>query len=508
MAERYDTAIRQKAARYAAAAAALVAPSAPVPQVNLSFQPRVPQVRQAPTAAAQSRPSSANVPRQRATQPDLFGDGSASNQHLRRVQSASVIRREQRRAAAVQAAIATVSRPASANRSDRAAAATAASLQASNIRAAAYAPSEVVSAVPAEHRITSRMPIFTGHLLPAGDRDHGFTLQDDGIMALHELANGAARPRSAKATSVTAEGWRAQLQRPRSAGPRSEVWRAAPGAPAGGLSGEAGDAEYDIGSPTFSPPPMPSSPPTVPDDLARWSLPPSARAAAQAEAEEASRRETAAPPATAAPPPAPPPAPPAAGRGPSPPPFTPKHLPPGLPPGARPVVLPTSSHTPSRGQSLAPSRGPSRPSSAAPTSPTRGPTSPTRGSSRGASRPSSASATRNGLASPPPSMRPTSAARGGDGGVSPERAKWEMAEFPTRASAALDPLPLRLSHPCFDPPRVSLRLLASPRVSLRLLASPRVSLRLLASPRVSFRLLASPRVSFRLLASPCSPSQC
>ena len=197
---RYDTAIRAKAARYASTSAV---PPPPPPSrsasqinlgLNLGLNPRTPQVRQSHAA---SRPSSANT--QQRPQPDLLGAGDVGK-HLRRVQSASILRREQRRAASVEAAISAVARPASANRNNRSSAASAASLQASNIRAAAYAPSEVVSSVPSEHRVSSKLPIFTGHLLPAADRDHSFTLHDDSVMALHDLATG--RPRSAKATTA------------------------------------------------------------------------------------------------------------------------------------------------------------------------------------------------------------------------------------------------------------------------------------------------------------------
>ena len=96
------------------------------------------------------------------------------------MQSASAVRREQRRAAAVEAAIAAVSRPASAS-ATRTAAAAAALADASALRAAAYSPTEVESTVPPEHRTSSRLPIFTGHMLTPADRDHGFTLHDEGI---------------------------------------------------------------------------------------------------------------------------------------------------------------------------------------------------------------------------------------------------------------------------------------------------------------------------------------
>lgn len=88
---------------------------------------------------------------------------------LRRVQSASALRREQRRAASVASAV-LAARPSSAASKGSAAA----KAEAAALRAAAYQPHTVESVVPLELRTTNRLPIYTGHLLPPSDRDGAF----------------------------------------------------------------------------------------------------------------------------------------------------------------------------------------------------------------------------------------------------------------------------------------------------------------------------------------------
>ena len=47
-------------------------------------------------------------------------------------------------------------------------------IAAAALRAAAYQPRTVESAVPMDRRTTTRLPIYTGHMLPPSDRDGAF----------------------------------------------------------------------------------------------------------------------------------------------------------------------------------------------------------------------------------------------------------------------------------------------------------------------------------------------
>eukprot|EP00966_Prymnesium_polylepis_P218795 5063330-Prymnesium_polylepis.1 len=136
---------------------------------------------------AASRPTSAGVA---ADRPSAVGaaaverPGSAAARlttvdagSLRTVQSAAALQREHRRAATVAAAV-KASRPSSANSGMQRTAAERASIEAAATRAAVYNPSTVVSAVPSDKRQSSRLPMYTGHLLPPADRDSAFTYVD------------------------------------------------------------------------------------------------------------------------------------------------------------------------------------------------------------------------------------------------------------------------------------------------------------------------------------------
>ena len=83
----------------------------------------------------------------------LDADDVAST--LQRIQSTSALRREQRREASVREAVAAAQQQI-ASRCTGAAAATAV---ASKLRAAAYQPAAVQSAVPGQHRTSSRLPM-------------------------------------------------------------------------------------------------------------------------------------------------------------------------------------------------------------------------------------------------------------------------------------------------------------------------------------------------------------
>jgi hypothetical protein len=175
-------------------AATYARPASPNPACTSSLsQPAcaLPLAQQTGGRSPQARPSSASRScRAAAASSEL---AAAKDDHaveaLRRAQSASILQREQRRAAAVEAAIAQASRPLTtvskitANAA-AAAAATANEIRArsdrdhSEIRAATYQPAEVESTVPTEHRLVSRLPLYTGYDQPAADRDHGYRLQE------------------------------------------------------------------------------------------------------------------------------------------------------------------------------------------------------------------------------------------------------------------------------------------------------------------------------------------
>ena len=175
-------------------AATYARPASPNPACTSSLsQPAcaLPLAQQTGGRSPQARPSSASRScRAAAASSEL---AAAKDDHaveaLRRAQSASILQREQRRAAAVEAAIAQASRPLTtvskitANAA-AAAAATASEIRArsdrdhSEIRAATYQPAKVESTVPTEHRLVSRLPLYTGYDQPAADRDHGYRLQE------------------------------------------------------------------------------------------------------------------------------------------------------------------------------------------------------------------------------------------------------------------------------------------------------------------------------------------
>jgi hypothetical protein len=67
----------------------------------------------------------------------------------------------------------------------------------SEIRAATYQPAVVESTVPTEHRLVSRLPLYTGYDQPAADRDHGYRLQE-------VLSPGAAAMFAQEAVSIDA----------------------------------------------------------------------------------------------------------------------------------------------------------------------------------------------------------------------------------------------------------------------------------------------------------------
>ena len=223
--EQYDADIRRRAARILEEEGNAPA-SRPVPQLTLTLLPR-PQSHgnlNNKNAPALNRPSSA-------VQPGRPFD--ARERDLRRVQSAMVLKREQRRAAAVEETASAAKRPGSAGVKREFNAVTAAKMQADRVRAAAYKPSEVQSTVPPEYRKSNALPIFTGHLLAPADRDRGFKIHDEGLSRLHQLATAADQPRTPKMDA--AGGSAAQLRlsgRPASADARS--WRNPPAIPPSG----------------------------------------------------------------------------------------------------------------------------------------------------------------------------------------------------------------------------------------------------------------------------------
>ena len=149
-----------------------------------------------PVAQSRSvRPSSATSTRK--VPPASPGDEPAVS--LRRVQSASVLRREQRRAAVIDAAVTAASQASAACRGANAASADAASVRA----AAAYEPMDVASVVPSEHRSISRLPLYTGHEMAAVDRDHAFRLDDDGGHRLQAPVGEARCTRHSRPSSAT-----------------------------------------------------------------------------------------------------------------------------------------------------------------------------------------------------------------------------------------------------------------------------------------------------------------
>lgn len=277
-------------------AATYARPASPNPACTSSLsQPAcaLPLAQQTGGRSPQARPSSASRScRAAAASSEL---AAAKDDHaveaLRRAQSASILQREQRRAAAVEAAIAQASRPLTtvskitANAA-AAAAATANEIRArsdrdhSEIRAATYQPAEVESTVPTEHRLVSRLPLYTGYDQPAADRDHGYRLQEvlspgaAAMFAQEAAALRRIRPSSASTGSLRTQA-HPQQAHPQQAHPiRPNLTRPASAKQA--LWGEAQEpmgptmaaaAASEAAPATLTPTTAPSVPTTAPFEL-------------------------------------------------------------------------------------------------------------------------------------------------------------------------------------------------------------------------------------------------
>ena len=272
-------------------AATYARPASPNPACTSSLsQPAcaLPLAQQTGGRSPQARPSSASRScRAAAASSEL---AAAKDDHaveaLRRAQSASILQREQRRAAAVEAAIAQASRPLTtvskitANAA-AAAAATANEIRArsdrdhSEIRAATYQPAEVESTVPTEHRLVSRLPLYTGYDQPAADRDHGYRLQEvlspgaAAMFAQEAAALRRIRPSSASTGSLRTQAHpqqahpiRPNLTRPASA--KQALWGEAQ-EPMGPTMAAA--AASEAAPATLTPTTAPSVPTTAPFEL-------------------------------------------------------------------------------------------------------------------------------------------------------------------------------------------------------------------------------------------------
>jgi hypothetical protein len=276
-------------------AATYARPASPNPACTSSLsQPAcaLPLAQQTGGRSPQARPSSASRScRAAAASSEL---AAAKDDHaveaLRRAQSASILQREQRRAAAVEAAIAQASRPLTtvskitANAA-AAAAATANEIRArsdrdhSEIRAATYQPAEVESTVPTEQRLVSRLPLYTGYDQPAADRDHGYRLQEvlspgaAAMFAQEAAALRRIRPSSASTGSLRTQA-HPQQAHPQQAHPiRPNLTRPASAKQA--LWGEAKEpmgptmaaaAASEAAPATLTPTTTPSVPTTAPAD--------------------------------------------------------------------------------------------------------------------------------------------------------------------------------------------------------------------------------------------------
>jgi len=276
-------------------AATYARPASPNPACTSSLsQPAcaLPLAQQTGGRSPQARPSSASRScRAAAASSEL---AAAKDDHaveaLRRAQSASILQREQRRAAAVEAAIAQASRPLTtvskitANAA-AAAAATANEIRArsdrdhSEIRAATYQPAEVESTVPTEHRLVSCLPLYTGYDQPAADRDHGYRLQEvlspgaAAMFAQEAAALRRIRPSSASTGSLRTQA-HPQQAHPQQAHPiRPNLTRPASAKQA--LWGEAQEpmgptmaaaAASEAAPATLTPTTTPSVPTTAPAD--------------------------------------------------------------------------------------------------------------------------------------------------------------------------------------------------------------------------------------------------
>ncbi len=155
--ERYDVQVRRMAAEALATAA-----SAPLPPRPMTAPPAP---KAAETAADAAAPSAVAGGGAKVRALRRLPDGEA---YLRRAQSASMLRAQQRRVAA------TLARPTSAGML-RGAAEAAATASAVHRNVAKYEPAEVTSPLPTECHRASSLPVYTGHACPPADRDGGFT---------------------------------------------------------------------------------------------------------------------------------------------------------------------------------------------------------------------------------------------------------------------------------------------------------------------------------------------
>jgi hypothetical protein len=150
----------------------------------------------------------------------------------------------------------------------------------SEIRAATYQPAEVESTVPTEHRLVSRLPLYTGYDQPAADRDHGYRLQEvlspgaAAMFAQEAAALRRIRPSSASTGSLRTQA-HPQQAHPQQAHPiRPNLTRPASAKQA--LWGEAQEpmgptmaaaAASEAAPATLTPTTAPSVPTTAPFEL-------------------------------------------------------------------------------------------------------------------------------------------------------------------------------------------------------------------------------------------------
>lgn len=203
------------------------------------------------TLRSSSNEAEETVRRSSSAQHSPSNEADETHAVLRRVQSASALRREQRRAATVEAALTAASRPSSTGCKGAAAGA---ATEASAVRAAVYEPSVVSSAVPDEYRMSSRLPIFTGHTRDAADRDHGYVIHQDVDQLLHHSLSETTPPRGALRSRPASAGPATMSSTSRSAATRPALTRP---------SSATAHLQSNRGPGRSCPPSMPPSMPSV-----------------------------------------------------------------------------------------------------------------------------------------------------------------------------------------------------------------------------------------------------